>query len=276
MDCSLERYECEFAGMHRLDRVVAKWAAERPDAPALIHHDRGGQLTWRELDEHSTALALELIRMGFRKGDFLAASLPFLTGHVLLEYACFKIGVIHAPLDLRLPPAEVLRCLNLLRPRGYAFPGRTRAADFGELGRAVMRHCPFVAQLIQFAAPEETIEGAESFFALGAGRRPEGLENAFARMNAAVTEHDGALAIFTPGSTGAPKPALLSHRNITCQNMCLGAAFGFDTGTRLLRPSRRSRCASAHPSVVFPAPLNPVSQIAIPVSTRPSFIDFPL
>ena len=40
--------------------------------------------------------------------------------------------------------------------------------------------------------------------------------------------------IFTTGSTGAPKPALLSHRNITCQNFCLGAAFGFDSGTRLL------------------------------------------
>ena len=116
--------------MHRLHRVVAKWAAERPDEPALINHDRDQPLSWREFDEQSTALALELVRMGFRKGDFLAASLPFLTGHVLLEYACFKIGVIHAPLDLRLPPAEVLRCLKLIRPRGYAFLGRTRAADF--------------------------------------------------------------------------------------------------------------------------------------------------
>ena len=48
-------------------------------------------------------------------------------------------------------------------------------------------------------------------------------------MTAAVTENDGAQVIFTTGSTGAPKPALLSHRNITCQNLCLGAAFGFET-----------------------------------------------
>ena len=44
-----------------------------------------------------------------------------------------------------------------------------------------MRHCPFVHNFIQFSPPEETIEGAESFSALGAGRRPEGLEAAFAR-----------------------------------------------------------------------------------------------
>jgi acyl-CoA synthetase (AMP-forming)/AMP-acid ligase II len=50
-----------------------------------------------------------------------------------------------------------------------------------------------------------------------------------------VTEEDGALVIFTTGSTGSPKPALLSHRNITVQNMCLcGAFFGGDRGTRTL------------------------------------------
>src|SRR5208283_1806390 len=50
-----------------------------------------------------------------------------------------------------------------------------------------------------------------------------------------VKEHDGALVIFTTGSTGSPKPALLSHRNITVQNMCIcGVFFGGDRGTRTL------------------------------------------
>ncbi len=51
----------------------------------------------------------------------------------------------------------------------------------------------------------------------------------------ASTENDGALVIFTTGSTGSPKPALLSHRNITVQNMCMcGAFFGGDRGSRIL------------------------------------------
>ena len=45
---------------------------------------------------------------------------------------------------------------------------------------------------------------------------------------------DGAQVIFTTGSTGSPKPALLSHRGITCQNLCLGTAFEFGPGKRVL------------------------------------------
>lgn len=234
MRCTLEEFESEYRSRHLLHGVVSYWASRTPDALALINHDRGHEITWRAFDRATAALARQLVRLGFRKGDFMAASLPFLTGHVLLEYACFRIGVIHVPLDPRLPGAEVIRCLQAVRPRGYAFPGQTRAADFRELGRAVARQCPFVANLIQYSPPEELIEGAESYYTLAEGREPSGLDEAFQEMTAAVGENDGALVIFTTGSTGTSKPALLSHRNITCQNYCLGAAFGFGRQTRLL------------------------------------------
>jgi len=234
--CTLTQFEEDYRDRHLLHQVVARWAARKPDAPAIINWSRRQQVDWRTFDETTTALAMQLLRLGFRKGDFLATSLPLLTEHIFLEYACFKIGVIHVPLDLRLRPAEVIRCLALIQPKGFAFLGPTPAADFRELGRAVRQHCPFVPHLLQFSPPEETLEGAESFYSLAAGESTgaRDREAAFREATQAVGENDGAQVIFTTGSTGAPKPALLSHRSITCQNMCLGAAFGFDERTRLL------------------------------------------
>ena len=126
------------------------------------------------------------IAQGFCPGDYLATQMPFSIDHVLLEYGCFRAGVIHAPLDLRLPPADVERAVQAVGARALF-----RAADAG----------PALAADARAPLPE-------------------------------MTELEGAQVIFTTGSTGTPKPALLSHRNITCQNLCLGTAFDF--GGRVL------------------------------------------
>ncbi|MEJ2733930.1 MAG: class I adenylate-forming enzyme family protein [Anaerolineae bacterium] len=243
--CTLENYEQDFAGRHLLHQVVAKWAREKPEALAIINADTKQEITWDVFDKTTTALAMQLLHMGFQKGDFFATSLPYLTEHIYLEYACFKIGVIHVPLDLRLKGPEVIRSLSLIQAKGYAFLGQTPLADFRELGKAVMAHCPFVEHFVQFSPPEETIEGATSAYALSAQAGALATEAmadpasseilaAYGKATAAVGENDGAQVIFTTGSTGYPKPALLSHRNITCQNMCLGAAFEMDPSTRML------------------------------------------
>jgi acyl-CoA synthetase (AMP-forming)/AMP-acid ligase II len=91
---------------------------------------------------------------------------------------------------------------------------------------------------------DEPIPGTQSFTSIAApawrsltnaNRDTPADSDALAAIASAATENDGALVIFTTGSTGSPKPALLSHRNITVQNMCLcGAFFGGDSGARTL------------------------------------------
>ncbi len=232
---TIDDYERDYFDRHLLHRALAYWAERKPEDTALVHHSRRTSDSWADFDRASSGLAAQLLAAGFRKGDFLAVSLPFTREHILLEYACFKIGVIHVPLDLRLSPPEALRSLKLVRAAGYVFPGQTRVADFRELGRAVQRHCPFVRHLIQLSPVEETIDGARPFAAIAqraASSTPD-LLVALAEASASIAETDGAQVIFTTGSTGAPKPALLTHRSITAQNMCLGAAF-FHENSRVL------------------------------------------
>jgi acyl-CoA synthetase (AMP-forming)/AMP-acid ligase II len=230
---TLDDYEKDFADRHLLHGVVAKWAAARPDAPAILSADGRRTVTWSEFDRLTTALAQELLRLGFAKGDFLVTLLPFTVDHVLLEYSCFKIGVIAAPLDLRLPAAEVIRALEILRPRGFVSLGVKPPLDLRPLWRAVGEHCPWIQHSIVMDS-EEAIPHTQSFASIAEAANSTA-PSAEPPVLPQIAENDGALVIFTTGTTGSPKPALLSHRNITVQNMCLcGAFFGGDRGTRTL------------------------------------------
>jgi fatty-acyl-CoA synthase len=238
--CTRERYDTEFADRHLLHGAISKWAKETPDQVAIVDFETGRRFTYQEIDESTAALAIKLLEAGYRHGDFLATMLPLLPEHILLEYACFRIGVIHVPLDLRLKRPEIIRSLGLVKARGFAFPGQTPFADFREVGTAVQAECPFVKHLLQFSAAEETIPGAESFAAFAADAKALATDNEsdlwkqFATATRSVKPTDGAQVIYTTGSTGLPKPALLSHQNITAQNMCLAAGFGLSDSPSML------------------------------------------
>lgn len=230
-------YDTTYADRHLLHGVIAKWAKIKPEAIAVIAADGSRTLTWREFDRHSTALATELAQLNFVKGDFLVTQLPLTVDHVLLEYACFKIGVVLAPIDLRLSPAEVVRTIEILRPRGFVGLGVAGPIDFRGTWTAIKENCKGIEHL--FAVTSEPITGTRALAEI-TGRAKEAAENtteftAIEEASTAISPDDGALVIFTTGSTGSPKPALLSHRNITIQNMCMsGALFGGDQGLRAL------------------------------------------
>jgi fatty-acyl-CoA synthase len=230
---TLDDYERDFADRHLLHGVVAKWAKARPEAIAILSTDGSRAVTWSEFDRLTTALARELLRLGFAKGDFLVTLLPLTVDHVLLEYSCFKIGMIVAPLDLRLSAAEVIRALEILRPHGFVCLGLKGPFDLRPLWRAVQARCPWIEHSIVMDS-EETIPGTQSFASITEAASRTAVSGESPTLTQ-IAEDDGALVIFTTGSTGSPKPALLSHRNITVQNMCLCSAFfGGDRGTRTL------------------------------------------
>lgn len=202
-DCTLEDFETRFAARHTLCSAIDDWAARAPEAPALLNATRGSSMTYAELRDRSLGVARALVRMGFRKGDFFATSLPLSDDHIVLEYGCFRAGVIHVPLDLRLSPAELARSLRMVNARGYATA----------LPHGVPPDAP---------TPEHVFDASSlhEFLARAA-------QDALKAPLPGIDPGDGAQVIFTTGSTGSPKAALLTHRGITAQNYCLGTAFEF-------------------------------------------------
>ncbi len=217
---------------HTICGVIEKWAEETPDKIALIIYDTEKQVTYKEFNGNIMAMALKLYNMGFRKGDILVTSLPFLYEHIVLGYACAKLGVMWTPLDLRLKPPEIMRNLELLKEKAkmYCHLGKTSAANFGMIGAAIKKEVTWLKYVVQFSTPEDKYrngiipafqiaEEAKNEY-LEAIKNPDTMKD-FLGECSKVDDKDPILIIFTTGSTGFPKPAMITNIGITCQNLCL-------------------------------------------------------
>ena len=136
---------------------VSLYARQRPRDIALIEHSTGDEVTWKQFNTSVTAFAAKLLAIGLKKGDIVATSLPLLKEHVYLMYACFRIGLILAPLDLRLKAAEIQYCMDKMRPKAYFFVGKTPVVDFRPIIGEVMQASPWVRHWVQFQKEDDLV-----------------------------------------------------------------------------------------------------------------------
>lgn len=232
---TIDDYKNRFAERHRLHDVLTYWAQNRPESHALISADTGRAVNWRDFDRYTVFLASRLRQMGIGKGDFVITLLPMSVDHVMIEYACFRLGAIVAPLDLRLSHAEIFRAFDTLKPRAFFGLGVKGSLDLRPLWAELGTRFP-EADIRVAVDSSEPIDDTANFGAIHYYVWRAAMTCATSNfVPDKISENDGALVIFTTGSTGSPKPALLSHRNITVQNMSLSNAFfGGDIGTRTL------------------------------------------
>ncbi|MBT8489539.1 MAG: acyl--CoA ligase, partial [Deltaproteobacteria bacterium] len=231
--------ERQYVRLPLLNSYVEHWAKLTPDKPAMIQHEDGKIVMYGQFLKLIDFFALRLLDMGIKKGDRVATMLVLFPEHVILMYACFKIGAIIAPIDVRLKNEEVVRDLNKINPRAFFFLGRTPVRDFRDVGRIVKEKCSSVKHLIQMTPdpkPGEIIDGAMSITDMMDKKRLLilKLKDVLTRQLASIYRKIGprtpALIIYTTGTTGDPKPALLCHENIIVQNEILARGINVDIG----------------------------------------------
>jgi fatty-acyl-CoA synthase len=175
--------------------TLGRWIRDRGrNTPGRVAIDYDGRLvTYAELDRASDALAAGLRQRGLRRGDRVATLTGNSPEHVVVFFACAKAGLILAPLSWRLTAHELAFQLEDAEPAIFLVE-----PEYEELA----------------ASTEHAFEDLQQAVASPVG--------------AVASEAEGGdplLLVYTSGTTGKPKGALLTHAN------CFWTNLGFDLAT---------------------------------------------
>ena len=164
------------------------------------------RLHWRQLDALCTRLGAGLQRLGVGAGDRVALLLDNGVPFVVVTLACAKLGAIVVPLSVRSSTPELVHALN---DSGAAllFAQATLATRLPpHASTASLHRCCLVGD-----GPAESVL-AEWLAPAGSTFDPPALECTPAEGS--VLEDRVAAILYTSGTTGRPKGAMLTHLNI--------------------------------------------------------------
>ncbi|MGH9067002.1 MAG: acyl-CoA synthetase [Acidimicrobiales bacterium] len=178
--------------------TLGRWTADRaragPDRVAIVAGDR--RVTYAELDSEVAARTAALAALGLGRGDRVATPSFNRPGQVAALFACARAGLVLAPLNWRLSPAELAWQIDHCRP-GLLLVD----PELADLARSALG----AAQ-----APPPSLCLAEV---------PRGDRQAFQGED--VGDDDPLFLLYTSGTTGRPKGAVLTHANCFWTNLSL-------------------------------------------------------
>ena len=188
---------------------AARHARMQPDATAFRY--RGVDTTWSAFHQRVTALAAALQRRGVRFGDrvlLLTLNSPEVVEAVL---AINTLGAMAVPINFRLAPGEVAYVVD--DADGDLVVADAPLVPLVEAARQVTDR---VRQVVVLGYDPHGHEASEDLIA----EEPAGFEAPD------VPEDTPALIMYTSGTTGRPKGAMLDHGNLFAQSVTSIRAMG--------------------------------------------------
>jgi len=234
------------------DQAVARW----PDREALVSVHQDVRWTWAELGRRVDAVAAALLHLGLEPGDRVGIWAPNCAEWAVTQFATAKAGLILVNINPAYRAHELVFTLNKVGVKALVCAGRFKTSDYPEMlesvaidletrgsasldGAIASRQLPHLKTLIKIGGePRKRFMDFEALYDLAADADRARL----AEIGPSLSNRDAINIQFTSGTTGLPKGATLSHRNILNNGLFVGAAIGLSEQDRLCIPVPLYHC----------------------------------
>lgn len=231
--CDTEPPLLEYTIGEALDRAATAW----PDTLALVSRHQSIHWTWAELDAQANRIAAGLLVRGFQKGDRIGIWAPNCAEWVVTQFATAKAGLILVTINPAYRLSEVEYALNKVGCVGLITAVAFKTSDYvGMLRELGPARLPILRLMVTLgeAAHEGFVRWDDLAIAPDAAR--------LAEVAATLDRNDAVNIQFTSGTTGFPKGAALTHRNILNNGYFTGRIIKLTPADRVCIPVPLYHC----------------------------------
>ena len=190
-----------------------------PDEPALIFD--GQVYSWSDFEQKVDKLKRGLSLIGVSRGTRVAVLDRSTDRYVFLHYALASLGAILCPINMWLRAGEISYILDRLKPTFLVTSDEFRA--LASDASAELQNPPL---FITAGTPREEDISWETI--ADATDHADNID-----MSSPESWNDPHMILFTSGTTGRPKGAVISHKRSVLDGMAASTAFGIRRGDRM-------------------------------------------
>ncbi len=183
-------------------KLLTKSAQTYPDKLAIAHGAK--RLNYAQFNARSNRMANALYKLGLKQGDNVALLQYNYPEMLESMFACFKAGCGAVPINWRLHPKEFAFIMDHSEAKAAVL-----SPEFNEAILEVRDRIPNVRSLITLGHAEGELLDYEALLS----RESKDFEDTV------VHPDDLAWLFYTSGTTGLPKGAMLTHRNLLAMTM---------------------------------------------------------
>ncbi|MEL7115269.1 MAG: AMP-binding protein [Pseudomonadota bacterium] len=212
-----------------------------PEVPALVSRHQGVRLTYRDLRDRVDSLAIGFHALGLKKGDRVGIWAPNREEWVLTQFATAKLGLILVNVNPAYRTSELEYAVNLVGMRAIVIASTFKSSDYVDMIRNLVKRnrLPTLKEIIVLDGGGGP--GMLNFADVVSTPTPSE-QGMLAKINEQLDASDPINIQFTSGTTGAPKGATLTHRNILNNGHFVVDALGIGVGEAICIPVPLYHC----------------------------------